>query len=232
MSANPTSSQFLGERIPVPRLTKPALDTEWFKAQMRKQNLSQRSVAKKLGINQSLISHMFFGRRRMTLEEADKWAKILQVPLIEVLDRSGLEGARKVLSLDEKATCPIVGSITDDLISDIYQGTPLGTAANPTGEKHVAALRFETLNGPFKGLFGALLYFRIGAHDFGQNGVEGDIINRLCVVRARGVAHYLIRVVDRGFEAGTFTLSLLNGEVREKNVSLVFATPVIWIKLR
>lgn len=69
---------------------KPKLHAEWFKARLKDVGLSQRAAAKKLGLNQSLISHMFIGRRRMSYLESHRWADLLRQDIHEVMSRAGL----------------------------------------------------------------------------------------------------------------------------------------------
>ena len=45
------------------------MDKEWFKAILKTKHLSQRGLAKQLGLDPAAVSLMFQGERRMRMEE-------------------------------------------------------------------------------------------------------------------------------------------------------------------
>ncbi len=76
-------------------------DALWFKNQVRKLRLNQRTIAKQLGISQSLISQMFIGRRQMPVHEIAQWARILDVPASIIIKRSGRKDIEELFSFCE-----------------------------------------------------------------------------------------------------------------------------------
>jgi DNA-binding XRE family transcriptional regulator len=67
-----------------------AIDTKWFKEKLADAGLSQRQLAKKLGLDQSAISLTFSGRRRMQFKEAADIARLIGLPVSEVLRNAGV----------------------------------------------------------------------------------------------------------------------------------------------
>lgn len=65
------------------------MDDKWFKAQQRRVGVTADEIAKKLGRDRSLVSRIYVGRQRMTLEQAQAFAEVLQVPLADVLEHAG-----------------------------------------------------------------------------------------------------------------------------------------------
>jgi transcriptional regulator with XRE-family HTH domain len=73
-------------------------DANWFKERVSVLGISQRSIAKKVGINQSSITHMLTGRRKVPFEEMRKWQQVLGVPMNIVIERFGVEIPSELLS--------------------------------------------------------------------------------------------------------------------------------------
>lgn len=209
-------------------------NVKWFKDQIARRNTSQRKIAIKLGLNQAVISHMFAGRRKMGLEEATKWAEILDVRLDEVIANAGIDLPPQILVNTRRGggprlrdqTIEITGWIDNELT--VHLGRPKGslTAPNPTGQLNVAALRCQTTGGSFSGMDGAILYYTPPLDKF-----DPDILTRLCIVKIKSKDKLLLRTVNRGYVSGRYNLSLMSGEAKEEDVSVVCAVPVIWMKL-
>lgn len=65
------------------------MDDKWFKLQQKKAGVTAEDIAKRMGRDRSVVSHILNGRQRMTLEWAQAFADVLNVPLSEVLERAG-----------------------------------------------------------------------------------------------------------------------------------------------
>lgn len=59
----------------------------WFQRRLKKKNLSQVEVARRMGLHPSTLSRIVNGRRRVWALEAQHIAKILGVPLDKVLEQ-------------------------------------------------------------------------------------------------------------------------------------------------
>ena len=66
------------------------MDTKWFRERLAEKGLSQRALARKLGLDQSAISLTFGGRRRMKFEEAAGIARLFSLPVSDVLRHAGM----------------------------------------------------------------------------------------------------------------------------------------------
>lgn len=75
------------------------MNTKWFRGQLRDKDLSQRGLAKLLGIDPAAVSLMLRGQRRMTLQEAHRISEVLGVATAEVLREAGIptdDGIKRV----------------------------------------------------------------------------------------------------------------------------------------
>lgn len=80
-----------------------SVDSRWFQSQLALNRLSQRRLAKLIGLDPSAVSLMFRGKRRMTAEEAAMVSRLLNVDVQEVMTRAGID-LRGVLGVLEAPT--------------------------------------------------------------------------------------------------------------------------------
>lgn len=66
------------------------INVQWFREQLAARGMSQRQLARKLGLDQSAISLTFSGRRRMQFKEAADIAHLIGLPVSEVLKNAGV----------------------------------------------------------------------------------------------------------------------------------------------
>lgn len=66
------------------------IDVKWFRSQLAERGLSQRELARKLGLDQSAISLTFSGKRRMQFTEAASIARLFSLPVSDVLRHAGM----------------------------------------------------------------------------------------------------------------------------------------------
>lgn len=90
------------------------MDDKWFREQQKRVGVTADVISAKLGRDRSVISKIYAGRQRMTLDYAKAFAEALQVPLDEVLLRAGVTDeptAQKVApGFSESDAAPWVGS--------------------------------------------------------------------------------------------------------------------------
>ena len=74
------------------------VDTQWFRDRLAARKLSQRGLARAMGVDASAVSLMLRGLRRMTVEEAGQVAVLLQVTTQEVMQAAGVpvQGGKRV----------------------------------------------------------------------------------------------------------------------------------------
>lgn len=65
------------------------MDDKWFKAQQKKVGATADDIAKVMGRARSNVSHILNGHQRMSLEWAQAFAQVLQVPVAVVLEKAG-----------------------------------------------------------------------------------------------------------------------------------------------
>jgi len=66
------------------------MDDKWFKQQQKKVGVTADEIADRMGRSRSIVSHIYTGRQKMSVEWAKAFADVLQVPLDEVLRRAGV----------------------------------------------------------------------------------------------------------------------------------------------
>lgn len=81
------------------------MDDKWFKQQQKKVGVTAKDIADEMGRSRTIISHIYTGRQRMSLEWAKVFAKVLDAPLDEVLRRAG--------SLTDKDTKELVPGFSE-----------------------------------------------------------------------------------------------------------------------
>lgn len=66
------------------------MDDKWFKQKQKQAGVTAEEIGAALGRDRSVVSRIYVGRQKMTLDQAHVFARILKVPLQDVLDRAGL----------------------------------------------------------------------------------------------------------------------------------------------
>lgn len=69
----------------------PKIDHAWFTEQFEDVGLSQRGAARELGIDASSLAHALYGNRKLQIQEAIDLARVLRLPLRQVLERAGYD---------------------------------------------------------------------------------------------------------------------------------------------
>ncbi len=65
------------------------MDDKWFKAQQKRAGVTADDIAARIGRDRSVVSKIYSGHRTMTLEWAQAFSEVLNVPLPEILERAG-----------------------------------------------------------------------------------------------------------------------------------------------
>lgn len=192
------------------------MNTLWFKGQLKDKHLSQRGLAKLLSLDNSAVSLMLRGKRRMTLQEAHRIAEILGVATTEVMREAGIaveddirrvpvaavadgEGGIKLLAArtHDKVTAPA------DVPSDAY-AVQVRSPGNPKD--------------------GWVFYVSAGQQD------PRERIDTLCLVAMHDGSQTLA-YVRRGYRKDTFNLIALTDHGKLMQDSIVsWVSPVLWIR--
>ena len=65
------------------------VDTDWFQGRLAAKRMSQRGLARLMGLDPAAVSLMLRGKRKMTTTEAAEIARLLNVEVGEVMVRAG-----------------------------------------------------------------------------------------------------------------------------------------------
>ena len=89
------------------------MDDKWFKIQQKKAGVTAGDIAEKMGRARSNVSHIYAGQQKMSLEWAQAFSEVLEVPLDEVLKHAGVLGAKAAQHVapgfSESDAVPFVG---------------------------------------------------------------------------------------------------------------------------
>lgn len=99
------------------------MDDKWFKAQQKKVGVTADDIAKAMGRSRSNVSHILNGHQRMSLEWAQAFAQVLQVPVATVLEKAG--------TLEPAAAQQIAPGFTESDAAPWVAGPGLSVALSP-----------------------------------------------------------------------------------------------------
>jgi len=212
------------------RIAKPRLphNATWLKTQLLIAGITQREIASELGADFSTVNHLITGRRPMRDADAETIAGMLKMSVALFLSKLRSESAPTMPEGLARAVgsgeIEITGWVDGKLV--VHDGKPKGPGMAPPlpDGTAVKVVRCQTQGSVFDGLDGALVYYTP------TEGVDASAVGHMCVVKVRG-GESLLRVVKRGYTAGRFNLSLLNGVTSEEDAHLSGASPVIWLKM-
>lgn len=190
----------------------PNVDTDWFRDRLAARKLSQRGLAKAMGVDPSAVSLMFRGMRRMTVEEASQVAVLLQATTNEVLHAAGVavQGGDRVRLMGYVQAGGRVVLEAEGLHD---------TVESPPGLP-VDAVAIQARHG---GQEDGWIYYLSETHAPPSHAL-GQLA--VCAVKDNGL---LLAHVRRGYRAGAFNLAPTGGP-EQQNVSLAWAAPVLWIR--
>ena len=189
----------------------------WFVQKLADKRLSQRQLAKMMGLDASAMSLMLRGKRKMDVKEAGDVARLLGVHVDEVLRHAGVT----VLERGGPGRVPVTGWIDEEGMVRIGGVMGPSVVDTPPGlADGAAALRMQTADVRD----GWLVFYRP------IEGVSLEAVGRLCIVEPE-TGRQALRVVRRGYESGTWSLSAYGGVPRQESGVLVSASPVLWIKM-
>lgn len=196
-----------------------AINTRWFNAMLQDRGLSQRELCRRLGLDSSAMSLTFRGKRQMKMTEAVDIARLLGVPLTDVLENAGIK-----LDSAGMRLAPVVGFVDGEGEAHIaWKGKGGERVSVPTElPEDAVALVAKPQGGPFSLLDGWTFFIAP------PSPPSAEIVGRYCVVGVQNSVS-LLRFVRRGYKPGTFNLASENA-VSIENASLEWASPVLLIR--
>lgn len=192
------------------------INKAWFKEQLGRHKISQRSLAKRIGVDPAAVSYMLSGNRKMSMDEAKAIADALLVPVTEVMRQAGIE------VLDDVRKVPIAGYIGQGAVVTLLpKGTHDTAIAPPDVPSGSFALQVRMVQTTFDGW----LYYVSG-----QQQEPEQVLDRLCLV-AVDDGRLLQGIVRRGYKRELYNLVLSpdGGPVLE-NQKIAWAACVLWIQ--
>jgi transcriptional regulator with XRE-family HTH domain len=191
------------------------MDTAWFRGLLRSRQMSQRGLAKMMGLDAAAVSLMLRGQRRMTLEEARAIASLLGTQVTEVLRRAGVDVR------DDVSRVKIVASVDNDGAMTLF---PEGTHDTVDGPADCPAGTYAVqVRAPGQAQDGWIVY--IGPGQYQAN----EMLDRLSLSTvAQG--SQVLSVIRRGYRTGRHNLIVWPSRAIHHDQDVVWAAPVLWIR--
>lgn len=195
---------------------KTKIDADQFKAWMKAKHLSLRRFAAELCVDPSTMTYILKGTRAIKNNEYEAMARILGVPINEVLRAAGVEVPSSLAR-----TVPLVGHFDGDTVQAAETSEHLAAPLDLPDDAvcilcRTAMSRSEVLDG--WQLFVAP-----------RRQANNEILNRLCLLWPRNNKRTLIAYVKRGYRPNTYNLQPLIGD-RIENIEIDTFAPIMWIR--
>lgn len=178
------------------------VDRNGFKRMLR--GRSQKDLGDALGIDQSAVTRIKSGERRVLIDEAVKISDHTGAPLSEVMDVLGVEGPK-----NRESPAPIIGYVVTGarIVSLILAAEgvekSVDTVAIPAGVDPVGRIAALRVNGetnfPFED---GWLFF----YNEDDQGLPGDFLGKLCVVEIAETGEKFVKKILAGSLPGLYTL--------------------------
>lgn len=193
-----------------------AVDTKWFRNRLSDQRMSQRGLARQLGLDPAAVSLMLRGKREMKIAEAAAIARLLGVPADEVMTHAGV-------SITSNGQLVPVCSYMDHC-AEIHADDQGLTVQHPGGDlpESVTATQCRTAGTDLDHMDGWIM-FASGVMD---GTVQADAVGRLSVVRLRNGVIQLAKLA-RATQRGRWNLVSPLGVIKDAEVE--WAKPVLLV---
>lgn len=190
------------------------IDAQWFKERLAERQMSQRQLAKKLGIDQSAISLTLAGKRRMQFKEAAEIARLIGSPVSEVLRHAGVPVE------EGQQTVPFTGFL--DGTGEIHCFEPEGLdrirTPHPMPEGS-AVIQCRTSDSALSFMDGWLL--------FRNPPNEVPVLDQFSVIRIKNGIR-TAGIVRRGYRTGRWNIT--GPAFQATDVELEWSAPITAIK--
>ena len=193
------------------------VDTKWFRDRLADQRMSQRGLARQLGLDPAAVSLTLRGKREMKIAEAAAIARLLGVPADDVMEHAGVRIASKNVLVPVGATMDGTAEVHFDLASS--EAVP-----HPGGDlpEMACACRCKTEGTDLAHMDGWVLF----SNHAPEGGIHPEAVGRLSFCRLKNGGVYVGRVV-RGLRRGRWTLLTPGGSM--KDIELEWAKPVLLV---
>ena len=193
----------------------PAIDTEWFKTQLRQQQLSMRGLARHLGVSPSAASYMLRGVSKIPQDKAQAMADLFGVDLLELYKRTGAP-------LDEAhRSVPVTYVMTPErAIAKLTVDQQFNVPAPFETRASSICVQIRTTD-----MYDQWLLFTQGTKLPAQ-----EAVNNLCLYKnLSGQLH--VAVIRSGYQKGTYDAhSAFNDGRVIHDIDVAWAAPIAWVK--
>ena len=194
------------------------INTAWFQNRIADRHMSQRALARALGMDPGALSLTLRGKRTMKMTEAADIARLLGVPAEEVIENAGVRVTSK------NTMVPVTATIdgTSELHMDLKTGI---TVPHPGGEvpEKCYAVICRTEGTDLAHMEGWVLF--TGQMPNG-GGIAPEAVGRLSFCRVRNGCIYAARLMH-SHKRGRWSLHTPTGVMAD--VDIEWAKPVLLI---
>lgn len=194
----------------------------WFTRLLRENRISQRELARRVGVDVGGLNRRLHGQLRLQMDEASRIAQVLHVPIDEILVNAGVALPEHIKPKTKGV--PIVGWVDSHFTVHFEKVSgPRFAEAPPVPIAGLVALRIQSAMSKAEAFDGAVAYYRP------EEGVPAEAIGKLCVV-ALTSGESIVRVVRPGYARGQYNLASSSGDPEIESVILKSAAPIVWLK--
>jgi len=193
----------------------PAIDTDWFKEQLRIKGLSTRSLARHLDISPSAASYMLRGVSKIPQDKAQTMADLFGVDLLELYKRMGapIDDAQRMVPVEYYMNPErVIVRLPDEEVFEVP--APFETRSSSI------CVQIRTTD-----IYDQWLLFTQGP----KLDVK-DAVNRLCLYENTAGELYTA-VIRAGYQKGTYDAhSAFNDGRVVRDIHVTWAAPIAWVK--
>lgn len=192
-----------------------SIDTDWFKDLMAARRISQRQLAKQLGVDHSALSLTFRGKREMKMTEAADLARLLGVPVADVMEHAGIQG--------DTRTVPLRGWI--DGLCETHLEESSDRVPAPHGMAEGAfALQYRTSGTPLDYKDGWIAFIQKPLDE-----VPAEAIGQFCLVKLTDGIQ-MVGTLKRGYKKGRWNITNAVSTIHDVDVD--WAAPIAFIQTK
>jgi transcriptional regulator with XRE-family HTH domain len=192
-------------------------DTDWFRDRLADKQLSQRRLAKFLGLDSSAVSLTFRGKRDMKLTEAAHIAQLLAVPVDEVLYHAGVMQHSKGAQVSVAGFLESHGEVRSVVGTEEAFSVPM--PAGLMGDDYIA-IQARTSGSDLEHMDGWLFFGKQ------PSKISPDAMGKMSFIHMRNGMRF-IAMIKRGYKPDRYNLS---GTVNGTDMEVTAAQPIELIK--
>lgn len=180
---------------------------------MADRRISQRELAKRLGVDHSALSLAFRGKRQMKMTEAADLARLLGVPVSEVMENAGIQG--------DSSTVPMRGFV--DGHGEMHTEESDERVASPHAMTSGSfAVQCRTSASPLEYMDGWMLFVTRPL-----DSIPNEALGKFCLIRLNDGVQ-VVGTLKRGYKRGRFNIISAGSQMNDVDVE--WASPISYIE--